>query len=323
MFSIFNIIRNRKIYFLLSLVFIVPGVLAMIFNTVTLPTHTPWRISVDFRAGSRFEIKFNGPATEDKIRQVFQQFGASNPAVTRLGTEADNTWQVRTDFFDADVVNKIREALSSQVAPLDANATQVTAISESVASQTVVAALFAVVFASIAILIFIFLAFRKASHPFRYAVCAIVAMAHDLLVAAGITAILSIVLGWEIDALFLTAMLTVIGFSVQDTIVVYDRIRENLIRYKGETFEAVVTRSMVETLHRSLTISLLNILVMVALLLFGGASIKQFVAVLLIGLVSGTYSSIFNAVPLVVAWEEGSLFGKPTDSPSPAAFPAK
>ncbi len=309
MFSIFNIIRNRKVYFLLSLVFIVPGVLAMIFNVITLPTHTPWRISVDFRAGSRFELKFKETATEDKIRQVFQGFGSNNPAVTRLGAEADNTWQVRTDFFGGDVVNKIREALSQTVAPLDAEATQVTAVSEAVASQTVIAAIFAVIFASIAILIFIFYTFRKAEHSFRYAVCAIVAMLHDLLVAAGITAILSLVFGWEIDALFLTAMLTVIGFSVQDTIVVYDRIRENLVRYKSETFETIVTRSMVETLHRSLTISLLNMLVMVALLVFGGASIKQFVAVLLIGLVSGTYSSIFNAVPLVVAWEEGSLFG--------------
>ena len=309
MFSIFNIIRNRKVYFLLSLVFIIPGVLAMAYNVATLPTHTPWRISVDFRAGSRFELKFNGPATEDKIRQVFQKFGVSNPAVTRLGAEADNTWQVRTDFFSGDVVSKISNALSEQVAPLDTKSTQVTAVSEAVASQTVVAAILAVIVASIVILIFIFYAFRKASHPFRYAVCAIVAMLHDVLVAAGITAILSIILGWEIDALFLTAMLTVIGFSVQDTIVVYDRIRENLVRYKSESFETIVTRSMVETLHRSLTISLLNMLVMVALLVFGGASIKQFVAVLLIGLVSGTYSSIFNAVPLVVAWEEGSLFG--------------
>lgn len=309
MFSIFNIIRNRKVYFLLSLLFIVPGLLAMVYNVITLPTHTPWRLSVDFRAGSRFELKFNGPATEDKIRQVFQQYGASNPAVTRLGAEADNTWQVRTDFFGGDVSNKIRTTLSEQVAPLDANATQVTAVSEAVASQTVVAAVVAVIFASIVILLFIFYTFRKAANPMRYAVCAIVAMLHDVLVAAGLMAILSIVLGWEIDALFLTAMLTVIGFSVQDTIVVYDRIRENLVRYKNESFEIIVTRSMVETLHRSLTISLLNMLVMVALLVFGGASIKQFVAVLLIGLVSGTYSSIFNAVPLVVAWEEGSLFG--------------
>jgi preprotein translocase SecF subunit len=321
MFSIFNIIRNRRIYFLLSLVFIIPGVLAMVYNTITLPTNTPWRLSVDFKEGSRFELKFTGPITEDQIRQTFQTVGGiNNPAVTRIGAEADNTWQVRSEFLEGEKAQEVRTALA-KVAPLDETFTKADSVSATVASQTTRTAFFAVIAASLAILVFIFLAFRKANNPWRYAVCAIVALAHDVLVAAGLMAIFSIVLGWEIDALFLTAMLTVIGFSVQDTIVVYDRIRENLVRYKGDTFETIVTRSMVETLHRSLTISLLNILVMVALLLFGGASIKQFVAVLLIGLVSGTYSSIFNAVPLVVAWQERDFWG--TRAGTAAALPAK
>ena len=321
MFSIFNIIRNRRVYFLLSLLFIVPGVLAMVYNTATLPTHTPWRLSVDFKEGSRFELKFKQVITEDQIRQTFQNVGkVNNPAVTRIGTEADNTWQVRSEFLEGEKAQEVRGALA-KVAPLDEAFTRVDSVSATVASQTTRTAFFAVIAASLAILVFIFYAFRKAKNPWRYAVCAIVALAHDVLVAAGIMAILSIVFGWEIDALFLTAMLTVIGFSVQDTIVVYDRIRENLVRYKSDSFETIVTRSMVETLHRSLTISLLNVLVMVALLLFGGASIKQFVAVLLIGLVSGTYSSIFNAVPLVVAWEEKDFWG--TRTTSPAALPAK
>jgi preprotein translocase SecF subunit len=143
-------------------------------------------------------------------------------------------------------------------------------------------------------------------------------MLHDVLIAAGLTAIFSRLFNWEVDALFLTAMLTLIGFSVQDTIVVYDRIRENLTRRRGESFNAIVTRSMLETLHRSLAISLCNIFVLIALLLFGGASIKQFVAVLLIGLISGTYSSIFTAVPLVVAWAERSLFGRADAETVPA-----
>ena len=321
MFSIFNIIRNRRVYFLLSLLFIVPGVLAMVYNTATLPTHTPWRLSVDFKEGSRFELKFKEAITEDQIRQTFQNVGkVNNPAVTRIGTEADNTWQVRSEFLEGQKAQDVRGALS-KIAPLDEAFTRVDSVSATVASQTTRTAFFAVIAASLAILVFIFYAFRKAKNPWRYAVCAIVALIHDVLVAAGIMAILSIVFGWEIDALFLTAMLTVIGFSVQDTIVVYDRIRENLVRYRADSFETIVTRSMVETLHRSLTISLLNVLVMVALLLFGGASIKQFVAVLLIGLVSGTYSSIFNAVPLVVAWEEKDFWG--TRSGTPAALPAK
>jgi len=117
------------------------------------------------------------------------------------------------------------------------------------------------------------------------------------------------VLGWEADALFLTAVLTVVGFSVQDTIVVYDRIRENIPKRRGEPFETIVNRSLLETLHRSLVTQLNAIFVMIALLLFGGATMKQFVAVLLVGMLSGTYSSIFNAVPLVVVWETGKLIG--------------
>ncbi len=308
---LFNLIRNRKYYFLLSLLFILPGLVAMIYNTATLPTHTPWRLSVDFRPGSRFTLKFNGAASEDKIRTVFDQYGFRNAEITRLGAEGDNLWQVRTDQPQENEIQAIRKSLSDQVAPLDEASSSVESVSQKVASEVTRAALQAVIASTIVVLLFIWWAFRKAPHAIRYSVCAIIAMIHDVLVAAGITALLSIFFKWEIDALFLTAMLTIIGFSVQDTIVVYDRIRENLVRHRSESFEQIVTRSLVETLHRSLAISLCNMLVMVALLLFGGASIKQFVAVLLIGLISGTYSSIFNAVPLVVAWAERSLFGKP------------
>jgi preprotein translocase SecF subunit len=321
MFSIFNIVRNRAIYFLISTLIIVPGIGFMIYNTATLPTHTPWKLSVDFRPGSLFVLKFTQPATEDKIRGVFEQFGLNNPQISRLGSETDNSWQVRTDFVQGDQTEVLRTALGQQVAPLDPSQSSVESVSQKVASEVTNAAVFAVIGATIGILLFIWWSFRKAPHAIRYSVCAIAAMIHDVLVAGGITAIFSTVFNWEIDALFLTAMLTVIGFSVQDTIVVYDRIRENLVRHRGESFEQIVSRSIVETLHRSLTISLTNILVMVALLLFGGASIKQFVAVLLIGLVSGTYSSIFNAVPLVVAWEERSLFGRRVSTPD--AVPAK
>jgi preprotein translocase SecF subunit len=276
---------------------------------------------VDFRRGSLFEIKFTQPATEDKIRAVFEQFGLNNPSISRLGTDSDNLWQVRTDFLQGEQTQNLMTALSKQVAPVDQSGSSVSSVSEKVASEVTRAALIAVIGATIAILLFVWYAFRKAPNAIRYSVCAIVAMVHDILVVGGLTAIFSTLFGWEIDALFLTAMLTVIGFSVQDTIVVYDRIRENLTRRRGEDFHTIVSRSIVETIHRSLTISLTNIFVMTALLLFGGASIKQFVAVMLIGLVSGTYSSIFNAVPLVVAWEERSLLGR--QGLAHSALPAK
>jgi preprotein translocase SecF subunit len=308
MFNIFKIVENRRFYFILSLIIIIPGVIAMLYNVATLPTHTPWKLSPDFLAGNRFELAFNGPITEDQIRSTFTQFGINNPAVTRLGAETDNTWQVRTIFIEGQQAQQIRTELG-KIAPLDEGRSSVQSVSPTVASQVTQTALLAVVVASGAIMLFIWWSFRKAEHAIRYSVCAIIAMLHDVLVAAGLAAIFSIFFGWEIDALFITAMLTVLGFSVQDTIVVYDRIRENLTRRRGETFESIITRSVVETLHRSLTISLINIMVMVALLLFGGASIQQFVAVLLIGLVSGTYSSVFTAVPLVVAWFERDLWG--------------
>jgi preprotein translocase SecF subunit len=144
-------------------------------------------------------------------------------------------------------------------------------------------------------------------HPFRFGICAIIAMIHDILVTTGLFAIAGLVLGWEADALFLTALLTVIGFSVQDTIVVFDRIRENTPKRRGEPFETIVNRSLLETIHRSLATQLNAIFIMVAILFFGGATIKQFIATMLVGLISGTYSSLFNAVPLLVVWEQGDL----------------
>ncbi|BCX02102.1 MAG: protein-export membrane protein SecF [Candidatus Roseilinea sp.] len=317
MFDLFRIVENRRYYFVLSLLVILPGVLAMIYNVITLPTHTPWRLSVDFLPGNRFEVRFTQPTSEDQIRSVFQSFGITNPAITRLGDPSENIWQVRTVFIEGDRAQEIRSALA-KVAPLDENSTQIQSVSPTVAAQVTQAAVIAVIVATVAILLFIWWSFRKAEHAFRYSICAIAALIHDILIAAGITAIFSALFNWEIDALFLTAMLTVLGFSIQDTIVVYDRIRENLTRRRGESFETIVTRSLLETLNRSLTTSLINILVLTALLLFGGASIKQFVAVLLIGMISGTYSSIFVAVPLVVAWFERDLWGTKQRTPQVA-----
>jgi preprotein translocase SecF subunit len=311
----FNIVKNRKWWFLLSALIIIPGLIAMVYNVATLPTRSPWRLSVDFQPGNRFELKFNQAITEDKIREIFNQNDISSPQITQLGALGDNTWQVRTEYVDGGKAEAIRSALNA-AAPLDNGATSIQSVSQAVASSVTSSAIYAVLASSLLILLFIWITFRAANHSFRYSVAAIVAMIHDVLVAAGLTAIFSALFGWEIDALFLTAILTVIGFSVPDTIVVYDRIRENLTRYVGQPFETIVSRSVVETLHRSLTISLINMSVMFAILLFGGASIRQFVAVLLIGLLSGTYSSIFTAVPLVVAWELGDFFGskKKTDT---------
>jgi preprotein translocase SecF subunit len=151
------------------------------------------------------------------------------------------------------------------------------------------------------------LVFRQVPNPLRYGTCAVVAMAHDLLVLLGFAAITGVVLGWEVDALFLTAVLTVAGFSLQDTIVIFDRLRENINRRPFERFELLANRSILETIHRSLVTQLSAMFVMVAILLFGGASIKPFIGALFVGLLTGTYSSIFTAVPLLVAWEKNEI----------------
>jgi len=162
--------------------------------------------------------------------------------------------------------------------------------------------------AVLAILAYIFIAFRKVPNPLRYGVCAIAAMVHDVLMVLGIFSLFRMALGWEVDALFLTTLLTIIGFSVQNTIVVFDRIRENIPKRRSEPFETIVNRSLLETLPRSLAAQLSAIFILIAILLLGGATVKQFISVLLIGLLSSTYSSMFNAVPLLVAWETKSLF---------------
>ena len=167
-------------------------------------------------------------------------------------------------------------------------------------------ALIAVFFVAIAIVIFMVIAFRNVSHPVRYGVAAVVAMVHDVVVACGFAALMGVVAGWEVDALFLTALLTVLGFSVQDTIVVFDRVRENSARHRGEDFETIANRSLLETVGRSLTTQLNAMFIMVAILFFGGDTIKPFIAVLFIGMLSGTYSSIFNATPLLVTWEKSA-----------------
>jgi len=205
---------------------------------------------------------------------------------------------------------KLLAALKAEFS--DVTDVQFASVGPTIGQEVTRAAMLAVIAASLVILAFLVIAFRKAPHPVRFGVTAIVAMLHDLLVTLGIFSILSLLFGWEADALLLTALLTVISFSVQDTIVVFDRIRENQPKYRGEPLARIVDRSLLETLHRSLAIHLTALFVMASILLFGGATIKPFVAVLLVGVTTGTYSSIFTASQLLVAWDERDLLGTKT-----------
>ena len=302
---IFDIVGQRKWYFGFSGVAIALGIAAMIFSTVS--TGAPVRLSVDFTGGSLLVYKFTESGSEDTIRDVFTAHGITNPEVRRLGDLSENTWQIRSAFIDVDSLQAIEADLENSIASIVREASNVTAVSPAIGGEVTQAATTAVVVASLVILAFIWWAFRRVPRAYRYGVSAIVAMIHDILVVLGFFALFGVLFGWEVDALFLTAILTVIGFSVQDTIVVFDRIRENIPRRRGESFEKVANRSILETIHRSLATQLNAIFVMVALLLFGGASLEQFIATMLVGMLSGTYSSIFVAVPLLVVWESGEL----------------
>jgi len=206
----------------------------------------------------------------------------------------------------ADEVGSILDSLQSQVAPIDTDTLRFDTVEPSVGAEVTRAAGLAILVASIVIVGFMWFSFRKVPHAIRYGVCTIAGMLHNLIITFGFYALMGIVAGWEVDALFLTAILTVIGFSVQDVIVVFDRIRENIPRRRSEAFETVVNRSILETIHRSLATQLNAMFVMLAIILFGGDTIKPFIATILVGMVSETYSAIFIAVPLLVVWEKGA-----------------
>jgi preprotein translocase SecF subunit len=180
-------------------------------------------------------------------------------------------------------------------------------VSGSVAAETTRNAVLAVLAASVLILLWIWFSFRKVDRPWRYGTSAIIALLHDVLVVLGVFSILGWLIGFQVDALFITALLTVVGFSVHDTIVVFDRIRENMQRRTSETFDQVVNASLVQTMARSLNTSLTVIFTLSALTLFGGSTIRPFTLALLVGIVSGTYSSIFNASMILVMWDKGEL----------------
>jgi len=296
-----NIIKNRYYYFLLSLLIIIPGVVFLILNWTNPSVKTPLPLGIDFTGGSLLEVQFSDtrPAA-DEMAGVYKQFAPdSDPIIQPLG---EDSYSIRSktieDNVKGQIVTELEKSTGSTVTVL-----AFTSVSPSIGAEVTRAAGFAILMAAIAILGYISFAFRGVDHAFRYGVAAITAMLHDVFVVLGVEAILAYYLGWEADALFLTALLTVIGFSVHDSIVVFDRVRENAHVYRRIGYETLVNHSIVQTLDRSINTQLTVLFTLFALVLFGGESIRHFVIILLVGIFSGTYSSIFNAAPILVVWE--------------------
>ena len=209
---VYHIIENRRRYFILSSVLIGLGLAAMVVSLVL--SGSPFRVGVDFRSGTRFEVQFEQPVTENAIRDVFAEFGVASPSVIALrGEGLENAWQIRSEFVSPETAQQILDALGG-VAPVRSDASQVTSVSAAVGSEVTRAAIVAVIFSAIVVLFYIVIVFRQVPNTFRYGTTAVIALVHDLLLVLGFGAITGLLLGWEVDALFLTAVLTVAGFSL-------------------------------------------------------------------------------------------------------------
>ena len=293
-----DIIGKRYYFFVLSLIIIIPGLLLglIMAKNGDLP------LGIDFTGGTLIEIKIESdlnPQPAD-IVILYRDLGIDEPKVQTTG---QGTYVSRSSLLSEDIPGKIIDELEKQYNAV-VTVLRIESVGPTIGAEVTQRAALALVVVAFIIVLYITFAFRGIPNAFRYGVCAIIAMLHDVLVVFSITFIGSYFWGWQIDALFLTALLTVIGFSVQDKIVVFDRIRENTNIYRRIPYETLVNHSIVQTLSRSINTQLMTVeFMLLALVLFGGVTLKQFAATMLIGLASGTYSSIFIAAPLLVIWE--------------------
>jgi len=287
-----NILGKRYIFFALSAILIVPGLLILFTGGMPL--------SIDFTGGSLLEVTFNtaSPSPED----IIAVYNAQNIEDVQVQTTENGSFIIRSQFLENDVRDALLAALGESIG--EPTVVRFDSVGPSIGRQVTSRGAQAIAISSILVVLFIAWSFRGVQNAFRYGVSAILAMLHDVALIFSITAIGGKFFGWEIDSLFLTALLTVIGFSMQDSIVVFDRIRENSNILRRLEFETLVNHSIVQTLQRSINTQLMTVeFLLLALAMFGGITLREFSIVLLVGLLSGTYSSIFVAAPILVVWE--------------------
>lgn len=288
-----NILGKRYFFFGLSLLIIISGLVLLFMNKIPL--------SIDFTGGSLLEVTFNDQTPEPG--EIIAVYDEANIRDVQVQTSDAGSYIVRSQFLDNEQRDAVINALTENIGAVDV--IRFDSVGPSIGQQVTTRGAIAVAISSFLVVLFIAWSFRGVQNAFRYGVCAILAMIHDVAIIFAITGFGTWLLGWEIDSLFLTALLTVIGFSMQDTIVVFDRIRENANIYRRLDYETLVNHSIVQTLQRSINTQLMTVeFLLLALALFGGVTLQEFASILLIGLLSGTYSSIFIAAPLLVLWEK-------------------
>ncbi|MBI4300019.1 MAG: protein translocase subunit SecF [Chloroflexi bacterium] len=303
-----DLVGKRFWYFLISTLIILPGVISLLIPPALKP-------GIEFTSGSLMTLRFEQSVGQEELRSEYATLGHADAVIQRTGqgdfivrtkTLAPETKDSEGNVVEPAEKDRIEAALQQKFGPL--STVDFYSVSPTVAAELVKKAFWAILAAVVAILLYIAWAFRKLPNPFRYGISAIIAVVHDVLVVLGIFSILGKVFGTEIDMMFITAVLTVMGYSVHDTIVIFDRIRENVLKYGPEAdFGQTVNSSILETLSRSLNTVLTVIFALVALYLFGGVTIREFILAMLIGVISGTYSSICTAAQIVVSWEKGDI----------------
>ncbi len=290
-----NIVGKRYWFFLISAIIIIPGIISLIVFG--------FKSGVEFQSGTTITLRFGNEVSQEQLRQELANIGYSETAIQRTG---DGDYIVRTREISTEakqtLITSFEKAFNTTVTVRD-----FFSVSPLIAAETGRNAAIAVIISAVFMLFYIALAFRRIPKSFRWGTCAIISLLHDVLAVMGIFSILGWALGVQIDAMFISGMLTIVGYSINNTVVVFDRIRENVSKGISKDFETTVNASILETMGRCLNTSLTTLFPIVAIFLLGGVTIHFFILTLLIGVVIGTYDSICIAGELLVAWEKGEL----------------
>ena len=298
-----SVTRQWKFWWTLSAALVLSGIVAMAISWSSIGA--PLRPSLDFIGGTRLQLDrdcsqadCSNPVEIDAVREVLSEAGLGNSSIQLIGSQK-NTVAIRTQNLDVDERTQIQAALSDAVGPFDPKTIQIDTVGPAIGRELFASGLLALIVSFVGIVVYLSLRFQL-----DYAVFAIVALFHDVFLTAGIFAILGLVQGIEVDTLFLVALLTIIGFSVNDTVVIYDRVRETLKYNSDRPIKQVVDSAVNQSLTRSINTTMTTLLPLVAIFLFGGETLKFFALALIIGFITGTYSSLFIASALLAWWRD-------------------
>lgn len=310
-----NIVKYRVLCLCISAAMLIPCIAAMIYSSITTPTHSPLKVGIDYTGGTILQYGVResniSPEKLGELREGLSSVGVKNPEIQVIDVNNNQNSaikaliSIRTPFIDSDsdMGKQVTKAVQSEFK--DANLDQISSVGPTLGKELFANSLVALTLALLGIICYLTIRFQ-----FDYALAAILGLVHDVIFVCGVFSILGLLFGVEVDALFVTAILTVIGFSVHDTIVVFDRVRENLRYYaKKMSFGEIVNFSVNQTLARSINTSLTTLITLLALYFFGGVTTKNFVLAMILGIAVGTYSSIFFCTVLVDIWEEKKRAG--------------